>query len=139
MTKFKFRQRLKNRLESTRLKSWLPRNPYSSGMDIAGNSSDIIQKLGQLSDILLSTGGCYYSGNNVGHGVANAVEDYACADYKCLALDLIATTCDTCAFGCSAFLPKNNITGGLYATFIGVSKASTTIRTRCKQAGGFCK
>ena len=75
MTKFKRRQRLKNHLESTRLKSWLPRNIHTSGMDVAGNSSDRLQKLGQVLDIGISTGGCLFSGKNFGNNFANAVED----------------------------------------------------------------
>jgi len=136
MTRFKIRQRVKTRVESSRL-NW--RNPVTSGLDVAGNSSDILYKLGQALDIGISTGGCLFSGNNFGNNVANTVEDYACADYKCLTLDCIATTCDSCAFACSAFLPKNSITGCLYAGFSGASQASKTIRNRCKQAGGFCK
>jgi len=94
-----------------------------------------LYKLGQALDIGLSTGGCLFSGNNF----ANAVEDYAYADYKCLTLDCIATTCNTCAFACSALLPKNNVTGCLYAGLSGISQASKTVRTHCKEAGGFCK
>ena len=138
MTRFKIRQRLKNRLESTRLNWW--RNLYTSGMDIAGNSSDILYKLGQALDITLTTGGCIFSGQSMGTDIANAVEDYTCQDYKCLTLDCFAATCDAAAFGFS-LLPKNNVTGCFFAGFSGASKGARTIRDRCKEAGGLlgCK
>lgn len=74
MTRFKIKQRLKNRLESTRLNWW--RNPYTSGMDIAGNSSDILYKLGQALDITLTKDGCIFSGQST--DIVNAIEDYTC-------------------------------------------------------------
>ena len=107
MSRFKIRKRLnKTRLKAFEKADW-----------VVGNSSALMQKIGQFLDI------------------ANALEDYACNDYKCLTLDCIASCCDLGATGI-AFLPKNNITGAAFAGCTAASKFSRTLRNKCKEING---
>ena len=122
MTRFKIRQRLsKTRLKAFEKAGW-----------VAGNSSALMQKIGQFLDIGATTAGSAYSAGTAAIDIANAVEDYACSDYKCLTLDCVASCCD---FGATAiaFLPKNNITGAAFAACTATSKFSRTLRNKCKQ------
>ena len=77
-------------------------------------------------------GSSVYSARTAAVDIANALEDYACNDYKCLTLDCIASCCDLGATGI-AFLPKNNITGAAFAGCTAASKFSRTLRNKCKE------
>ena len=128
MTKFK----IKNRLKKTRLKA------LEKASWVAGNSSQLMQKIAQFMDIGMTTSGSVYSAKTAAVDIANAVEDYACSDYKCLTLDCIASCCDLGATGI-AFLPKNNITGAAFAACTATSKFSRTLRNKCKSGLFGCK
>ena len=125
MTKFKIRKRLnKTRLKAFEKAGW-----------VAGNSSALMEKIGQFLDIGSTTAGSAYSARTAAIDIANAVEDYACSDYKCLTLDCVASCCDLGATGI-AFLPKNNITGAAFAACTATSKFSRTLRNKCKEMEG---
>ena len=128
------RLRLKERLNKTRLKA------FEKAGWVAGNASDLMQKVGQFIDIGATTAGSAYSARTAAIDVANALEDYACSDYKCLTLDCVASCCDIAATGI-AFLPKTNYTGAAFAGCTAASKFSRTLRNRCKEMGGLfgCK
>ena len=125
MTQFKIRERLnKTRLKAFEKTGW-----------VAGNSSVIMQKIGQFLEIGSTTAGSAYSARTAAIDVANAIEDYACSDYKCFTLDCVASCCDLAATGI-AFLPKNNVTGAAFAGCTATSKFSRTLRNRCKETEG---
>ncbi len=125
MTKFEIRKRLnKTKLKAFEKASW-----------VAGNSSELTQKIIQFLDIGSTTAGSAYSARTAAVDVANALEDYACSDYKCLTLDCVASCCDLAATGI-AFLPKNNFTGAAFAGCTATSKFSRTLRNRCKELEG---
>ena len=125
MTRFKIRERLnKTRLKAFEKAGWL-----------AGNSTELIQKIGQFLDIGTTTAGSAYSARTAAIDIGNALEDYACSDYKCFTLDCIASFCDVGATGI-AFLPKNNITGAAFAGCTAASKFSRTLRNKCKEMEG---
>ena len=125
MTRLKFRKRLnKTRLKVFEKAGW-----------VAGNSSALMEKLGQFLDIGATTAGSAYSAKTAAIDIAHAVEDYTCSDYKCLTLDCIASVCDFGATGI-AFLPKNNITGAAFAACTATSKFSRTLRNKCKEMEG---
>lgn len=130
MRRFKIRHRLsKTKLKVFEKADWL-----------AGNSSALIEKIGQFLDIGATTGGSIYSARTAAVDIANGLEDYACSDYKCLTLDCVASCCDIAATGI-AFLPKNNVTGAFFAGCTATSKFSRTLRNACKEKGGLlgCK
>ena len=118
MTRFK-------RLNKTRLKA------FEKAGWVAGNSSALMQKIGQFLDIGSTTAGSAYSARTAAIDVANAIEDYACSDSKCFMLDCVAYCCDLAATGI-AFLPKNNITGSAFAGCTSTSKFSRTLRNKWK-------
>ena len=125
MSRFKIRKRLnKTRLKAFEKADW-----------VVGNSSALMQKIGQFLDIGSTTAGSVYSARTAAVDIANALEDYACNDYKCLTLDCIASCCDLGATGI-AFLPKNNITGAAFAGCTAASKFSRTLRNKCKEING---
>lgn len=125
---------IRKRLNETRLKAF-----EKTGW-VAGNSSSLMEKIGQFLDIGATTGGSVYSARTAAVNVAHGLEDYACNDYKCLTLDCIACCCDVASTGI-AFLPKTNTTGAVFAGCTAVSKFSRTLRNKCKEAGGLlgCK
>lgn len=102
---------------------------------VAGNSSALMEKIGQFLDIGTTTAGSAYSAKTAAIDIANAVEDYTCSDYKCLMLDCVASCCDFAATGI-AFLPKNNITGAAFAGCTATSKFSRTLRNKSKEMEG---
>lgn len=118
--------KIQERLNKTRLKA------FEKAGWVAGNSSTLIEKIGQFLDIVSTTAGSAYSARTAAIDIANAVEDYACSDYKCLTLDCVASCCDLGATGI-AFLPKNNITGAAFAACTATSKFSRTLRNKCKE------
>ena len=120
------RLRIRERLNKTKLKA------FEKAAWVAGNSSALMEKIGQFLDIGATTAGSAYSARTAAINVANAVEDYACSDYKCLTLDCVASCCDVAAVGL-AFLPKNNVTGAAFAGCTATSKFSRTLRNRCKE------
>ena len=125
MTQFKIRKRLnKTKLKAFEKAGW-----------VASNSSDLMRKIGQFLDIGSTTAGSAYSARTAAIDVANAFQDYACSDYKCLTLDCVASCCDLAATGI-AFLPKTNVTGAAFAGFTATSKFSRTLRNRCKETEG---
>ena len=128
------RFKIRKRLNSTKLKA------FEKAGWVAGNSSALMEKIGQFLDISATTGGSVYSARTAALDVANGIEDYACSDYKCLTLDCIACCCDIASTGI-AFLPKTNITGAAFAGCTATSKFSRTLRNKCKEAGGLlgCK
>jgi hypothetical protein len=129
-TRFKIRKRL----NSTKLKA------FEKAGWVAGNSSALMEQIGQFLDIGATTGGSVYSARTAALDVANGLEDYACSDYKCLTLDCIACCCDIASTGIS-FLPKTKIAGKTFAACTATSKFSRTLRNKCKETGGLlgCK
>lgn len=121
--------RLRKRLNETRLKAF-----EKAGWAI-GNSSALMEKIGEFMDIVATTGGSSYSAKTAAIDITNAVEDYACSDYKCLTLDCVASCCDLTATGIS-FLPKNKATGAAFAGCTAASRFSRTIRNKCKEIDG---
>ena len=125
MSRFRIRQRLnKTKLKAFEKTGW-----------VAGNSSALMEKVGHFLDIGSTTAGSAYSARTAAVDVANALEDYACSDYKCLTLDCVASCCDLAAAGI-AFLPKTNATGAAFAGCTATSKFSRTLRNRCKEMEG---
>lgn len=120
------RFRIRERLNETRLKA------FEKVGWVAGNSSALMEKICQFIDIGATTAGSTYSARTAAIDIANAVEDYACSDYKCLTLDCVASCCDLGATGI-AFLPKNNVTGVAFAACTATSKFSRTLRNKCKE------
>ena len=125
MSRFKIRKRL----NQTKLKA------FEKAGWVAGNSSALMEKIGQMLDIGSTTAGSVYSARTAAVDVAHALEDYACSDYTCLTLDCVATCCDFAATGI-AFLPKTNTTGAAFACCTAVSKFSRTLRDKCKGIKG---
>jgi hypothetical protein len=124
MTKFKIRKRLnKTRLKAFEKAGW-----------VAGNLSELMQKIGQFLDIGSTTAGYAYSARTAAADIANSLENYACSDYKCLTLDCVASCCDLGATGI-VFLPKNNITGAAFAACTATSKFSRTLRNKMQRNG----
>lgn len=119
--------KIRNRLNKTKMKVF-----EKTGW-VAGNSSVLIEKMIQFMETSSTTAGSAYSARTAAIDIANALEDYACSDYKCLTLDCVASCCDVVATGI-AFLPKNNTTGAAFAGCTAVSKFSRTLRNRCKEA-----
>jgi hypothetical protein len=60
---------------------------------IADNSSALMEKIGQFLDIGATTVGSVYIVRTRALDIVNALEDYACSDYKCLTLDCLACFC----------------------------------------------
>lgn len=121
--------KLRERLNSTKLKA------FEKAGWVAGNSSAVIEKIGQFLDIGATTAGSVYSARTAAIDVAHGLEDYTCSDYRCLTLDCIACCCDIASTGIS-FLPKTSITGSVFAGCTATSKFSRTLRNKCKEAGG---
>jgi hypothetical protein len=128
------RFKIRKRLNSTKLKA------FEKASWVAGNSSALMEKIGQFLDIGATTGGSVYSARTAAFDVANALEDYTCSDYKCLTLDCIACCCDITSTGMS-FFPKTKITGAVFAGCTATSTFSRTLRNKCREAGGLlgCK
>jgi hypothetical protein len=128
------RLKIRKRLNLTKLKA------FDKAGWVAGNSSALMEKIGQFLDIGVTTGGSVYSARTGALNLANGLEDYACSDYKCLTLDCLACICDAAATGV-AFLPKTNATGAAFAGCTATSKFSRTLRNKCKEMGGLlgCK
>ena len=91
MKKFRFRQRISNRLEKTKLKV------FEKTSWVAGNSSALMETLRQVIDFGTTTAGAGYSAKTAAKNVANGMVDYACSDYRCLALDCFGSCCDATA------------------------------------------
>lgn len=129
MSRFKIRRRLNNRLNTTKLKV------FENAKYVAGNSSALMEKLGQFLDIGSTVAGSGYSARKAAIDVANAAEDYTCQDYRCFILDCVSTGCDLAATGI-AFLPKTNVTGACYAGCSAGAAFTRTLRNHCKSRGG---
>ena len=125
----KIKKKLKQRLNKTKLQA------FEKAGWVTGNSSALMQKISQFLDIGATTAGSAYSAKTAAISIGNAVENYACSDYKCLTLDCIASCCDLGATGI-AFLPKNNVNGAAFAACTATSKFSRTLRDKCKQIEG---
>lgn len=102
---------------------------------VTGNSSVLMEKVTQLFDVGMTTGGSVYSARTAAIDLAHAAEDYTCSDYKCLTLDCIAVGCDLVATGVS-FLSRNNTTIITFAGYTATSKFSRTLRDKCKEMEG---
>ena len=121
--------KVRKRLNSMKLKM------FEKGGWVAGNSSALMEKVTQLIDAGMTTGGAGYSAKKAAIDVAHAAEDYLCSDYKCLALDTVAAGCDLVATGVS-FLPKNKVTIGVFAGTTASSRFCRTLRNECKKTEG---
>jgi hypothetical protein len=128
------RLKIRERLNLTKLKA------LEKAGWVVGNSSALLEKIGQFMDIGAIIGGSVYSAKTAALNVANGLEDLACRDYKCLTLDCLACFCDVTAAGV-AFLPKTNRTGAVFAGCTATSKFYRTLRGKCKDMSGLfgCK
>lgn len=129
MKKFRFRQRLSNRLEKTKLKV------FEKTSWVAGNSSALMETVRQVIDFGSTTVGAGYSAKTAAKNVANGMVDYACNDYRCLALDCFGSCCDATAT-VVAFFPKTRVTTVVFAGCTAGSKFAQTLRDECKKSGG---
>jgi hypothetical protein len=77
------------------------------------------------------TGASSLSARNAAVDVVHGLEDYACADYKCLLLDTVATACDLTA-GVAAFVP-GTMTKKVFGATTSVSCFCRTLRNKCKE------
>jgi len=125
----RFKQRIKNRLERTKLKV------FEKTSWVAGNSSALMESLRQTINFGTTTAGATYSAKTAARNVANGMVDYACQDYRCLALDCFGGCCDITATVCS-FFPKTKVTTMVFAGCTAGSKFAHTLRDECKKAGG---
>lgn len=119
------RLKIKHRLRSTR------RKMFEKATWVAGNSSQLMQKINILLDIGTTTGGAVYSAKSAAVDTAHAIEDLQCSDYPCAILDGVALCCDIGAFGVS-FLSRNITTGRAFAACTATSKFARTLRNKCK-------
>lgn len=71
------RLKIKHRLRSTR------RKMFEKSTWVAGNSSQLMQKINILLDIGTTTGGVVYSAKSAAVDTAHAIEDMQCSDYPC--------------------------------------------------------
>ena len=102
MKKFKFRQSISNRLEKTKLKA------FEKTSWVAGNSFALMETVRQVIDFATTTTGAGYSAKTAAKNVANGMVNYACNDYRCLALDYFGNCCDATAT-VVVFFPKTRI------------------------------
>jgi hypothetical protein len=97
----------------------------------AGNASTLVE--------LLSTGvrtaASSVSARNAAVDITHAVEDYACADYKCVLLDATATACDITGAVVS-FIPGNT-TKKVFGIATSASCFCRTLRNKCKETNAF--
>ena len=126
--KKKLTNRIKDRVKKTRL------YVMESGKWAAGNASVLME--------LLSTGartvGSSLSARNAAVDIIHAVEDYACSDYKCLTLDIVATAYDLTG-SVYAFIP-GNMTKKVFGVATSGSCFCRTLRNKCKETNVFsCK
>lgn len=122
MSRFKIRQKISQRLKTTKLRSWMPKvtpEPFEYAL---GNFSKTI-------DLATTTAAATFSGRNAAQDLAHAAQDSMCKDYTCLALDTVACGCDALA-GVCAFVP------GTFAGTTAVSYFCRKLRNECKKAGG---
>jgi len=70
-TRFKIRKRL----SSTKLKA------FQKAEWVAGNSSALVEKVTQLLDVGMTTGGSVYGARTAAIDLAHAAEDYGCSDF----------------------------------------------------------
>lgn len=128
--KKKLTDRLKARVKKTRLYN----NVVTASKWAAGNAS-------ALMDLLITgarTAGSSLNARNAAVDITHAVEDYACSDYKCLALDMVATACDVTG-SVVAFLP-GNMTKRVFGAATSGSCFCRTLRNKCKETKVFgCK
>ena len=103
-----------------------------NGHWVAGNVSSFID--------LLSTGvrtaATSVSARNAAVDISNAIEDYACSDYKCFALDTAATACDV-AGAIVAFISSGNLTKKVFVGTSSFSCFCRTLRNKCKEKNVF--
>jgi hypothetical protein len=99
---------------------------------VAGNTSQVLEKISDFMDIGATTGGSVYSAQTAAVDLTHAVEDYGCGDYPCMVLDGIALCCDVGATAVS-FLPKNKVSGFAFAGCTATSKFARTVRNKCKK------
>ena len=117
-----------DRVKKTRL------SVMESGKWAAGNASSLME----LLSIGTRTAGSSLSARNAAVDITHAVEDYACSDYKCLALDTVATACDLTG-AVAAFIP-GNMPKKVFGVATSGSCFCRTLRNKCKETNVFgCK
>lgn len=82
-------------------------------------------------DISSTIGGSTYSARTAVIDTLHDLENYTCNDYKCLTLNCIASCCNLIAIGI-IFLPKNKITGSVFAIYTAISKFLRSLKDKCK-------
>lgn len=91
-----------------------------------------------LMDLLstgVRTGASSISARNGAVDITHAVEDYACSDYKCFILDIVATGCDITG-AVAAFIPGNT-TKKVFGVTTSASCFCRTLRNKCKKTNAF--
>ena len=118
-------EKAKNRANKTRL------YVLESGTWVAGNASALIELVTTGTRTIFSS----VSARNAAVDITHAAEDFACADYKCFALDTVATACDVTS-SVAAFVP-----GNVSRTVFGVASSTScfcrTLRNKCKESNVF--
>jgi len=97
---------------------------------VTGNSSALMEKLTQLIDAGITTGGSIYSAKKAETDIAHAIEYYSC-----FALDSTASKCDFVGIGV-LFLPKTKMTLFIFAGCSATSTFSRTLRKNSKEMEG---
>lgn len=120
---------IRKRLHTTKLKV------FEKTEWVVVNSSVLMDKIILLFDAGMTTGGSMYSSRTAAIDLAHVAEDYLCSDYKCLALDTRAASCDIVATGVS-FFPKTKKITMIFAGCSATSKFSRTLRNKCKEMEG---
>lgn len=142
MSNFKIRQRLKKRVNKTKLNLYdrlgLGWAQETSGQIVqntawvTGNTTALMESATNTLDIGVTVGCASYSAKAAGTNLVNGIFDYAAGEYGSLCLDCVGFCCDGVATAV-AFLPKNNLTIKTFAGCSAVSKFTRTVRNKYKE------
>ena len=136
MSRFKVRQRLKDRISKTRLKLF---ETFRSGGQIVqhteqatSNTTVLVEVARNTIDLGVTTCCAVYSIRGAEINLANGLADYANGAHGSLCLDCFGFCCNTVSTGV-AFLSRTNLTIKAYAACTGVSTFTRTTRSQYKK------
>ena len=139
MSKFNIRNRLKNRLEKTKLYDnlyqrlgWVGETTSDLAQNTlwsTGNFTEILNKVNTGIEIGGMSLGAGYTARSAGINLCNGVEDLCNEEYACLGLDCVGLCCDAVSTT-MIFLPKNRFTAKVIAGCSATSKFTRTVRDK---------
>lgn len=147
MSKFKLRNRLKNRLDKTKLKvyddmsslyeklGWVKENTGELAQNtnwLTGNTTELIQKINTGLEVGGATLGASYTARSAGLNLLNGMEDLCNEEYGCLGLDCLGLCCDAISTT-MVFLPRNRVTNKVLAGCAATSQFTRTVRDKYQE------